>query len=166
MRRWLPFVLPFLAIVLAGSGVKLWLALTELPPCAQLTEQRVADLSLEAPCVTVEGQAHYEVIVKQTIPGNLLFEEETLYLFPLFARDEALERAIRVLVRTERPPEDLVSFENLTISGRLMPVTTDDVPFGTEIQIGKRSDYFFTDQMLLLVPERIVSEDGVWEPAR
>lgn len=164
MRRWLPFVLPFLAIVLAGLGVKIWLTLSALPPCEQHTPADVADLELAMGCVTVQGQAHYEVVVKQTIPGNLLLDERTLHLFPLFPAGATSDRAIRILVRTEREPEDLVSFESMTVSGRLIPVTTEEVPFGTEVQIGKRSDYFFTDEMLLLVPDRIVSGDEVWQP--
>ncbi|HHO49964.1 MAG TPA: hypothetical protein ENK18_03615 [Deltaproteobacteria bacterium] len=165
MRRWLPFVLPFLAIVLAGAGVKIWLSLTALPPCAEHTPADLADLELAMGCVVVSGQAHYEVVVKQTIPGNLLLDQRQLYLFPLFPEGRTQDRAIRVLVRTDREPEDLVSFETMTVSGRLIPVTTDEVPFGTEVQIGKRSDYFFTDEMLLLVPDQIISGDEVWPPA-
>ena len=85
-------------------------------------------------------------------------------MFPLFADHQTAERAIRVLVLTERPPEDLVSFETMTISGRLLPVTTAEVPLGTEVQIGQRSDYFFTDEMLLLVPEEVRSGSEVWTP--
>lgn len=164
MQRWWPYALPPLGIVIGAIVAMAW-PTGEAPPCGSHLRREVADLELEEPCVTVEGQAHYEVVVRQRTPGNLLRAEQVHYLFPLFPPHETEDRAIRVLVRTSRPPEDLVSYESMVVSGRLLPVTAEQVPPGTEIQIGKRSGYFFTDRVLLLVPDEIESEGEVWRRA-
>ncbi|MBX2797834.1 MAG: hypothetical protein KTR31_09205 [Myxococcales bacterium] len=163
MRRWLPFAGPFLGIVLGVLAVRLiWSG--SVPPCEAHTAVTVADVVLEDGCVELTAQAHYPVVVTQTVPGNLLADEQHYFVFPVFAEHDTDNRAIRVLVRTERAPEELVTYETMTVSGRLVPVTPDEIPHGTEVLIGKRSDYFFTDEMVLLVPDRIVSGDEVWVP--
>ena len=162
MKRWLPFLLPFGAIVAAGAGAKAWSVVMTEAPCGSFTEVTLDELHPDSGCVRVDGQAHYEVVVRQTVPGNLLRDSETLFLFPLFSEGDTSERAVRILVRTEREPEDLISFETMTVAGRVELVTADKVPFGTEIEIGKRSDYFFTHDMLLLVPEEITVDGEVW----
>ena len=70
-----------------------------------------------------------------------------------------------MLVRTARKPERFVAYEYMTLEGRLSLPTSDKVPFSTEIELGKRSEYFFTDEMVLLEPWRIEVEDEVWELA-
>ncbi len=166
MKRWLPFLLPFGAIVAAGVGLKMWSLASSAPRCVAFDDLALDALDPESGCVRVTGQAHYEVVVRQTVPGNLLRDEQTLFLFPLFAEGQTGERAVRVLVRTEREPEDLVSYETMTVEGRAELVTAEKVPFGTEIEIGKRSDYFFTDDMVLLVPERVTVDGEVWSRTR
>ena len=161
MPRWMIAVIPG-AVVLA-VGVAWWLTRVSIPPCEGFEATDLRNVHLEQGCVELTAQAHYEIVVKQRIPGNLIDDERQLYLFPLFAEGGTNDRGIRVLVRTERPPEAYVSFETMTVAGRLLPVTGDDVPPGTEVRIGQRSDYFFTDGMMLLVPDRITSDGEVWE---
>ena len=161
MQRWLPFLVPFAAIVGAGA-VLAWLG-RSAPACEGYRSVDLSDVVLEDGCIQLRGQAHYSVVVRQTVPGNLLREEQTHFLFPLFPEHDTTDRAVRVLVRTTREPESLVSYETMQVSGRLQPVTSDEVPPGTEVDIGKRSDYFFTDSMVLLVPDRIVSDGETWE---
>jgi hypothetical protein len=123
------------------------------------------DVYLESPFVRLEAMAHYPIIIKQTIPGGLFSDDRTMYLFPLFPKHDTGDRAIRVLVRADRRPEDMVSFEFMTVEGHLALPTADKVPFSTEIALGKRTEYFFTDDMVLLEAWRIESDGEVWEAA-
>jgi len=54
--------------------------------------------------------------------------------------------------RTQRPPEHLVSYELMTVEGRIERPTVNKVPFDTEILLGKGTDYFFADDLLLIEP--------------
>lgn len=163
LKRWLPFALLALLIVATGVSARVWVLLNDGPARCEVSHRRTLEsLSLDEPCVRIEAMAHYTVVVRQTVPGNLLAPERTYFLFPLFPEHETSDRAIRVLVRVPREPERLVSYEFMTLEGRLSPVTVDKVPFHTEIAIGKRSDYFFTDDMLLLEPTRIEADGEVW----
>jgi len=164
MKRWLPFVLPFVVVLAAGVGFRIWTLMGAAPACGAYAPIELDALDYDSGCVRVTGQAHFEVVVRQTLPGNLLRDEETLYLFPLFEPGQVDERAVRILVRTERAPEDLVSFETVTIEGRASLVTAEQVPFGTEIEIGKRSNYFFSEPMVLLVPDSVSSDGETWRP--
>ena len=122
----------------------------------------LAELHADLSCVTVEGQAHYEVLIKQTIPWSPFKPEHTRYLFALFNQHDTDGRAIRALVLTERPPERLVSYETMTVTGALIPVTTDVVPHGTEVQIGRKANYFFEDGMVLIRADEIASDGERW----
>lgn len=162
MKRYLPFLVPFVVIVFVGVGVKFWVSGEDLVP-QPVVETNFADLDPQEPYVRIEGMAHYPVVINQTVPGNLFVADKKYYLFPLFPKHETADRAIRVMVRTERPPEDLVSYEFMTLEGRISAPDHRKLPFNTEIAIGKRSDYFFTDQMVLLEPWKIESDGEVWE---
>ena len=122
------------------------------------------DVSIGTPDVRVKGMAHYPIVINQRVPGNLFFEEKTYYLFGFFAPNDSNERAIRIIVRTERPPPNLVSYENMTIEGHISFPNQDKVPFETEIELGKKTAYFFIDEMLLLEPTKITVDDDVWTP--
>lgn len=162
MKRWLPFIVPFVLVL--SVGVPIW-ALTRPPelPRGEPVEQHVDDLDPSTPFTRVTGMAHYSTVVKQTVPGGLFGEKRTFYLFPFFAEDDVHNRAIRVLVRTQRPPERNVDLEVLTLDGHVTLLTPDKVDYSVEIKMGKQSSYFFTDGMMILEPWRIESEDGVWD---
>ena len=161
MKRYLPFLIPSILIIVVGVGVKFWVTRAELVP-QPVVETDFANLDTQEPFVRIRGTAHYPVVIHQTVPGNLFTEEKTYYLFPLFADHDVSNRAIRVMVRTERPPEELVSYEVMTLEGRLSAPDHHKLPFSTEIAIGQRSDYFFTDQMVLLEPWKIESDGEIW----
>jgi len=161
LKRYLPFLVPTVLIVAGGIGVKLWVSRSDLVP-QPVVETDFANLDPLASFVRIRGTAHYPVVIRQTVPGNLLTAEKTYYLFPLFPEHDVDNRAIRVMVRTERPPEERVSYEVMTLEGRISPPDHHKLPFSTEIAIGKRSDYYFTDQMVLLEPWKITSDGQVW----
>lgn len=148
------------AILAVGVG---WRVIGEgIAPCDAYTAVPLHEVDAADGCITVTAQAHYDVVVNQRAPGNLLVADKQYYLFPLFEEGDTSNRAIRVFVRTERPPESLVTYETMTVSGRLQPITSREIPPGTEVSIGQKSDYFFTDSMRLLVPDRVVSEGEEW----
>ena len=73
------------------------------------------------------------------------------------------EREVRVLVRTERQPERMVSFEDMEIEGRLLPMDYRKIPFDAETQMSKRSNYYFSDRVYLLEPDTIaVDGEPLW----
>ena len=162
MKRYLVFLVPFVTIVAVGGGAKVWVELGRGVPRGEPVDVELADLGLDTPFVRVKGMAHYPVIIKQTRPGNLLVDDETVWLWPLFEAHDTKSRSIRVLVRAPREPENLVAFEYMTMEGHVSPITADKVPWSTEIQLGKRSEYWFSDDMVLLEPWRIESDGEVW----
>ena len=166
MRRFLPFAIPFGAIVAAGIGA--YLLVGRGPgPCASHVQVPLDALDPEVePCVTTSGQAHYGAVIRQTHPGGLLAEERRRYLFPLLPQGQVDEREVRVLVLTEREPERLVAYEAMQVSGRVVRATPDRVPYSAEIQLGEAGGYFFTDDMVVLLPDAIVSDGETWRPTR
>lgn len=153
MNKALVFVILGLSIVGAAITGAWWLNLPE--PRGEPVEMPLAEIDPEEPFVRVQGTAHYAVVVRQEQQGTLLLKPKTWYLFPLFPEGEVNDREIRVLVRTERAPERLVSYEEMAIEGRVSFPSSDKVPFGTEIEFGRRSDYFFSDRLVVLEPWRI-----------
>lgn len=150
------------AVSIVVVGVVARVATSGRAPCTEYTPTTVEEIDVADGCVTLKGQGHYEVVVRQRVPGNILVDDHEYHLFPVFPPGKTDARAIRLLVRTERAPDSMVTYETMTLSGRLQPVTTDEVPAGTEVAIGKRSNYYFTDAMVLLVPDTIESEGEVW----
>ncbi len=163
MKRLLAFVIPFSLVVGVGIGAKLWFATTGGLSRGEPIDAALEELPLETPFVRVRGMAHYPVIIKQHVPGSLFYDEQTFYLFPLFAPNDTSTRGVRVLVRAPRRPDALVDFEHMVVEGFVGRVTPDKVPFSTEIDLGKRTDYWFTDDMVLLEAWRIESDGVVWE---
>ncbi|MCB9669508.1 MAG: hypothetical protein H6736_09880 [Alphaproteobacteria bacterium] len=162
-RRWLWFVVPFTVVAaVAGAGaVLLWTV--KGMPCDTYAPTEFFDLELGTRCVRVQGMAHYDVVVTQKVAGNGFFADKTYYVYGLFPAGNTDEREIRVLVRTEREPERLVSFETMTIEGRLLPMDYRKVPFDTERRMGQKSNYFFSDRIKLLEPDRIeVEGEAPW----
>lgn len=162
MKRWLPFVVPFVLIVVVGISTLVW-STDDLFGHPEPIETTFEDLDPALPWVKIEVMAHYAAMVTQKTPATLLSEEKVMYLFAAFPRYNTEERAVPVLVRTARPPDRLVSYEIMTVEGRLSYPTSKQVPFNTEELMGKRTDYYFSDSVMLLEPIRIHTEDGVFE---
>ncbi len=162
VKRYLPFLVPFVSIVVVGVGVKFWVSGEDLVP-QPVVQTDFANLDPDEHFIRIEGMAHYPVVINQTVPGNLFTDDKTYYLFPLFSKHDTSDRAIRIMVRTTRKPERMVSYEFMALEGRISFPDHRKLPFSTEIEIGKRSDYFFTDEMVLLEPWKIESDGEVWE---
>ena len=161
MKRYLPFIIPFVVIVAAGGGAAL--ILRETDPRGEAVDVEIAELDASQRFVRVRGMAHYTSTVTQHYPGNLFMEPRDVFLFPLFDEDGGSNgRSIRLFVRTERKPEDLVSYEVMTLEGYLQPATAELVPWEVEVQLDKETEYFLADEVLVLDPWRIEAEDGVW----
>jgi hypothetical protein len=164
MKRLVPFAVPFVAIVAAGIGA--WLVLAAGPrPCTDHDEVGLVGLDpVEQPCIAVDGTAHYTAVARQTVTSGLFRDEQVFYLFPLMPPDDYDGREVRVLVRTTRAPERLVSYETLAMTGRIERATPELVPYRTEIELGKAGGYFFTDDLVVLTPDEIISDGVVWRP--
>lgn len=162
-RPWLWFVVPFTIVAaVAGAAAVLWWTFGTRP-CADHATVDFFDLQPTTRCVRTVGTAHYDVVVTQQVPGNGFFADRTYYVYGLFPAGNTDEREIRILVRTEREPERMVSFETMTIEGRLSAMDYRKVPFDTERLMGKKSNYFFSDRMYLLEPDRIeVDGESTW----
>lgn len=161
MRRWWLVVG---TIVVGIVGAALLTLRTPAPPAPEdFVRRTFDDLDPQPAWVILEGTAHYEARLTQKEPASLLSEARTRYVFAFFPVNDTSDREIPVLVRTSRPPERLVSFETMTVEGRLHPITKRDLPPGAEVMLSERTDYFFADRVLLLDAVRVVSEDGVWE---
>ena len=159
----LAFLVPFAAIFSAGV-VLFFVSQPTGIPRGEPVVTAVNDVHLEEPFVRIEGMAHYGALVRQRVPPRFPWqEEERFFLFPIFAEHAARDRAIRVLVRTKREPERFVHYEYMAVEGRLVRPTDETLPYSTEVEMGKKTDYFFTDELLILEPWRIEAEDEVWE---
>ena len=167
IKRFAAFVIPFVVIVSIGVGAFLFTQqgpdLDQPPMDVEWSEID----TIEVPrMIRVKGMAHYTATVRQETPGNLVRDPQQHWLFGFFAPYDTDSRAMRVIIRSEREPEDLVSYELVTVTGWLSRSTPNKVPYQAEVIFGKESDYFFTDDMLLLEPTAFEPfEDEEPEPA-
>ena len=93
--------------------------------------------------VRVKGTAHYAVRLKQKMEGGEMFT-----LFPLLAHEDVMGREIKVLVRTQRFPENLVTYENLVVDGLARPPGR---LVGPEIREAlEEGGYHFSDNYVLI----------------
>lgn len=150
------------AVVVLGGGLAMMLGAEIVPDAFETVAFDTLDPS-QARWVRVEGTAHYQPKIKQTTAGSLFKEPGTWWVFPFLPEGDNAERAVPVLVRTRREPERIISFETMTIEGRLSVPSKDRIPHGTETLLGQGGGYFYADTVWLLEPVRIVSDDGVWE---
>ncbi|TNE84339.1 MAG: hypothetical protein EP330_29415 [Deltaproteobacteria bacterium] len=172
MRRYLPFLVPFVLLVLVGAPLAYVWQRDGRPlfedPTYVATALDAVDPTRE-PFVEVTGMSHYSVVVKQEMPGKFFQEGRTLYLFPLYEAHDTDSRAVKLLVRTERQPRRLVSYEFMTVRGKVGLATAQQVPFGTEELFGRKG-YYFADEILVIeadeVSEAPVPERKVAPPPR
>lgn len=162
MKRWLPFVVPFV-MVLVGGLLGLWLlgAVGSRTPPEDVPFVEWLELDPSAEYVRTSGMAHYGAVVTSVVPGNLVRDIETMYLFPLMAPYDAEERQIRVMVRTNVEPERFVTYELMTVEGWLSRLTPDKVPYNVEVQLGRSTDYYYAEDIMLL--DVVVLEEGLDE---
>jgi hypothetical protein len=157
VRRALAFVLPFGIVVALAVGVGV--LASRGPDRAPVVLADVDSLDVGQGRVDLFGQAHYEVVIKQTVPATLFRDEETYWVYGLFVPYDTESRGIPALIRTDRKPESLVHFEMMRVVGRVSRPTPDKIPWNTEETFGKRSNYYFSDEMLLVEPTEIAPFD-------
>lgn len=162
MRGVWAFIVPF--FVAGALAVVVWVAGSgRSQPSGAPVDADVATLGLEGPrYVRLRGTAHYASDVAQRVAGGLLREPATYHLFGFFPEGDLTGREVRVLVRTLRPPERLVSYEFLTIEGVVGPLDAKKVGVGVRDAIARNEDYWLDEDAVLVEPIRIVSEDGAW----
>lgn len=153
MKRVLAFVVPFAVVFGIGVGASAYLdRVSSYGPDGVPTAVAFDEIDGTQRVIEVEGMAHYETVVNQRIPGSIFREEKLYYVYGLFAPYDTKSRAIRVLIRTDREPERMVSYEMMRVTGRISAVSPDKIPFDVEIMLGKQSDYWFHDDIVLLEP--------------
>ena len=88
----------------------------------------ISEITRDHRGVRVHGTAHYGVQVRQQTADG----EQAWTLFPLFEKGDVEGRQIRVMIRTTREPDQLYSYEELTVEGlarppgRLVPSNTQE----------------------------------------
>jgi len=109
-------LIPFLAVLGGAVGLIWWDrgAPPGFNPTPHPTE--ISEITREHRGVRLKGTAHYEVRLSQTMEGG-----EVFWIFPFMKQGDTLSREIRVIVRTPRKPEHMVTFEDLTIDGLARP---------------------------------------------
>ena len=112
----------------------------------------VADITRNHRGVRVEGTAHYGVKLVQKAGDS------TWYLFPLFEPGDTASRDIRVVVRTQRKPGELYSFEDLQVEGLARPPGTL-MPRSTQDQLTSRG-YTFSPDFVLVEEFATPTPDG------
>ena len=105
--------------------------------------------------VEITALAHYTVVIHQTTPASGCRESEEHWLYAVFPPNDPQNRAINLLVQSPIPPESLVSFEPLTITGVIQRAAPPIVPFDTEIKFGERSNYYFVDNTMLILADTV-----------
>lgn len=146
----LSFGIPF-AVVFGGAGIAALVSRSDLfaEPCAPM-DVELDDLDPMHTCVRVRGMAHFEAQLHQHFPGNMLHEEKNRWIYPMFHAYDAKGRAIRLLIDAPVQPEARVSYEFMEVEGKLSRLTPEIVPYELEVQLGKTTDYFLTDDTLVI----------------
>lgn len=157
MRRYLPFLVPFALATLAMVPVGYVYSrdgrpLFEEPVYVPVTLEQADPTE---PFIEISGMAHYPVVVRQEVPGNLLRSSKTVFMFPLLPPHAMDARAVRIVVRTEREPAQRVSYEYMKVKGKLGLATGHQVPFGTEELFGRKG-YYFTGELLVIDADEVI----------
>lgn len=163
MRKFMQFFVPFSVTGFCGLLGYLWWVNQAHVPRGEPVAMAVQEVDGSTPFVRVEGMAHYPIKIRQTVPASLFSEERVYYLFPMFPPDDTSSRQVSLLLRTQRKPDDLVSYESIVVEGHVTRPTPEKVPFSAEMEFGKHSDYFFTDDLWVLEPWRVDNGEEVWE---
>jgi hypothetical protein len=76
----------------------------------------VSGINREHRGVRIRGTAHYEVCLRQKMEDGSVY-----YIFPLMKPTDTLAREIKVLVRTERMPDEMATYEDMEVDGLARP---------------------------------------------
>ena len=109
-------LVPFFVVVGVVVGLIWWDR--GAPPGFDPTPHPVAisDVTRDHRGVRLTGTAHYEVRLRQKMQGG-----EVFVLLPLMKICDTMSREIKVLVRTQRTPEDMVTYEDMVVDGLARP---------------------------------------------
>jgi len=112
----LAVLIPFVAVAGLTIGFVWWDR--GAPPGFNPTPHpvTVGEVTRDHRGVRIRGTAHFVVRINQTMTDG-----ETYWLFPLMEPGDTLSREIKVLVRAQRSPDHLVSFEDLIVDGLARP---------------------------------------------
>ena len=157
------FLLPFIGIVGVGGAVLGFSATGAFDEPLGPPEEIDWSLPFEpGDHIRLEGMAHYTATVTQDYPADWFRDAETVHLFGFFEPLDAEGREIKMLVRTPRQPERLVSYELMTIEGVVQPLMPETVPASTETLMGEGGGYWFDDFVVVIEPHTIEAADGTW----
>ncbi len=138
---------------LLGLGVMLYfLWVVRLPPFDGHPEPvptALVDLRVEQEAVRVEGTAHYPLRVSYDVPAQWGRPAHTRWMFPLFERQDTMGRFITTMVSSPEEPENLVSFEDMIVSGEARKPQVAITP--TVQQAFKDAGYSFAEDYVLVV---------------
>jgi hypothetical protein len=101
--------------------------------------------------ITIRGTAHYRGVVRQRVPPSLAGGAREYHVYGLFPLYDTEGREIRLLVRDPEPPPPRIDLEFVELTGWLDRPRPHTIPFRTE-ELLARSDYFFSDEVLVLEP--------------
>ncbi len=144
MRKALLSVLIPFALVTGGAvGYHYWDtgALPGMKPAFRPVS--LDSISAESRGVRIRGTAHYEIQLHQNFDGG-----ERFHIFPLMAPGDTMGREIKVLVRTQRDPEELVTYEDLIVDGLARPAGGRVGPKVIDALRGQ--GYSFADRVILI----------------
>ncbi|MAY81885.1 MAG: hypothetical protein CL930_14035 [Deltaproteobacteria bacterium] len=79
----------------------------------------VSSINRENRGVRIRGTAHYEVRLRQKMEDGSVY-----YIFPLMKAEDTLGREIKVLVRAERMPDAMTTYEDMEVDGLARPPGT------------------------------------------
>ncbi|MFH1469896.1 MAG: hypothetical protein ABIO70_36265 [Pseudomonadota bacterium] len=151
-RPWIVATLSTLA-VLAGLGVAIWAGALPLDLGGPPAPVALGDLTVRSGHVVTEGTAHYPVRVSQAYAATLLRREQrTLHIFPLFPTHDSVSREVHVMVLTERDPDRLLGFEDLTVAGHTHRPSSRWLSRGV-LDTFRDHGYTFPEDFVLLVED-------------
>jgi hypothetical protein len=103
----------------------------------------LSEVTRDSKGVRLVGTAHY-LGIRQTVSGG----GPDHYVFALFPTGDTQSRSIHVLVRTTRPPEDLLDYADITVEG-LARAPGYEIPVTTIEAIRKRGYTLEHDAVLI-----------------
>jgi len=146
----LTVLIPFVIVAASALAYHWWDtgALPGMKPAYHTVSLDTIDLDDRG--VRLQGTAHFEVRLWQTMEDG-----EQFYVFPLMAPGDTTGREIRVLVRTDRAPDDLSTYEDMIVDGLARPPGRIVGP--TIKKSLTNHGYTFADKVILVLGHEIRS---------
>ena len=146
MKKLLPL---YGVLALALLGFFLWTArLWPFDGHPEPVDVAFDELSVELDTVRVSGTAHYNLRMTQDRPGRFGRADLTWHVFPLFAKGDTISRKIEVIVATPHPPDDLATYEDMTVEGWALPPAAAMTPASEDLF--HEAGYSFTEDYFVI----------------